>query len=120
MNKTVALLIERMEANPEEFYSSSHKWNWLQHSQLDDILLDEDKLALAEAYRKVRLTEFHAKVMDTILNPQKTEYVFSSSGTISNGLREAMRLDSSGNLSVGVKAAQSTWSYEQARKRTSI
>lgn len=82
MNKTIELLLERMESHPEEFYVRSRRWNWVTSSEFMKLVDKEDREALDEAYRKVRLAEFHDRVLQTILDPEYMEGEFAYAGTL--------------------------------------
>ena len=97
----VRTLIARMETNPEEFFRGVMKWHFMYESSFRDALTKAEKDALEKALVKVRRHEFDATVMEELTRDKEDfkqdsgSYTFNSSGQV-------MRLDSSGNLGIGV------------------
>ena len=75
MNDGVALLLERMKTNPEEFVpnNGSSKWGSL-IAAYKDFLEPEDKQALHEGINKLLQQAFTEKVMQELIDPDD-EYV---------------------------------------------
>jgi hypothetical protein len=70
MNDGVAMLIERMKTNPEEFVSEhgSSKWGSLIASY-KEFLEPEDQQALTEGMKVVLQQRFTQKVMEELVDP---------------------------------------------------
>lgn len=67
MHDVVKLLLKRMESHPEEFAAGSNRWGWLVHDAIEHGS-DEERTALKEGLRPIRLQEIHEHVMDELLN----------------------------------------------------
>ena len=72
MNDGVALLLERMKTNPEEFVSehSSSKWGSLIVAYKEH-LDPEDRQAITEGMKIVLQQRFTERVMEELINPNK-------------------------------------------------
>jgi hypothetical protein len=80
MNDGVALLLERMKTNPEEFVpnNGSSKWGSL-IAAYKDFLEPEDRQVLSTGVNKLLQQAFTEKVMQELIEPKE--------GTLKEGLR---------------------------------
>ena len=111
--KGLEIVIARMQSNPEEFYDGATKWAWIGHREMQKALTGEEHEKLNAAIIEVRRHEFTHRAMQTLLPPEEKGYTVTAGGpfvhtTSSNlvfnhsGSTEAMRLDASGNLGIGL------------------
>lgn len=77
MNAGVALLLERMKTNPEEFYveninrmNSGNKWDWV-WQMYGDYLSKEDQEAYINGLKEINQQRFAEIVMEGIVSPNK-------------------------------------------------
>ena len=72
MNAGVAMLLERMKTNPEEFVpnNGSSKWGSL-IAAYKEFLEPEDRQALYEGVNKLLQQAFTEKVMEELVNPKE-------------------------------------------------
>ena len=70
MNDGVALLLERMKTNPEEFFDFGSKWAGV-ISEHKDFLEAEDRQALTDGLNKLMQQRFTEKVMKELLAPEE-------------------------------------------------
>jgi hypothetical protein len=89
MNDGVAMLLERMKTNPEEFVpnNGSSKWGSL-IAAYKDFLEPEDRQALTEGMNKLLQQAFTEKVMQELIDPAEESNV-SKLGKIMKKQREA-------------------------------
>jgi len=73
MNAGVALLLERMKTNPEEFLTQE-KWSHLIQSH-KMFLSDEDRNALENALNGLMQQRFTEKVLEELVDPKKSNWV---------------------------------------------
>ena len=66
IHPAVELLIKRMKSNPEEFMGNA--WNWTL-TYAEHFTEEENNLIKAET-RKLRMEQFHAKIMKQLLDPE--------------------------------------------------
>jgi hypothetical protein len=86
----VEILLERMKTNPEEFIEGGYsKWSKVMNDGWD-IFTEEERTALKDAHNNAKREHFNGEVMRVLAG-----HVDSIT------YQEVMRLDSSGNLSVG-------------------
>jgi len=71
MNDGVALLLERMKTNPEEFFDFGSKWAGV-ISEHKDFLEAEDRQALTDGLNKLMQQRFTEKVMEELVDPKKS------------------------------------------------
>ncbi len=74
MNDGVAMLLERMKTNPEEFWTdngSSNKWSHLIHAYITH-LSTEDREALNGGIDKIMQQRFTEQVMEELIDPKKS------------------------------------------------
>ena len=70
MNDGVAMLLERMKTNPEEFdVGYSTKWNQLINAY-KELLEPEDQQTLTEGLKKLMQQRFTEKVMEELIDPK--------------------------------------------------
>jgi hypothetical protein len=88
MNDGVAILLERIKTNPEEFkettanpFSYTNKWLGL-FSEYKDNLPEEDRKAFKEAFDAMKQEEFTAKVMEELLDPKSEQLSLDLKGDI--------------------------------------
>lgn len=94
MNSGVALLLERMKTNPEEFNGEVNKWgNLLQYYKA--YLDPEDANALNEGINKLLQQKFTEKVLEELVDPKKSKW-------------ETIGMVTSNTHLAGVTLAQST------------
>lgn len=76
MNDGVAMLLERMKTNPEEFISDAgfaySKWASLIGAYKEH-LEEEDRTALTDALCKLHQQRFTEKVMEELIDPKKSD-----------------------------------------------
>ena len=79
-------------------------------------LTDEEKAALADAYRQAKRERFDANIIYTLNSPKEDEVEKYRAitgqyqhqlATAMNATREAMRIDASGHIGIGTNAASS-------------
>jgi hypothetical protein len=102
----VRALVGRMESNPEEFFDDAHKWRFMFGDKFREVMTEPEKGALHEGLKQVRRKEFDQKVMRELLKDEVEEQIKGGYYT------QAMRLDASGNLGLGVT---STGGFGQAQ-----
>lgn len=66
-HEVVKLLLARMKSHPEEFASGASRWGWMVNDVMDHCS-DEERTALKEGLRPIRLQEIHEHVMDELCN----------------------------------------------------
>ena len=74
MNDGVAMLLERMKTNPEEFWTDngfSDKWSHLIHAYITH-LSTEDREALNGGIDKIMQQRFTEQVMEELIDPKKS------------------------------------------------
>jgi hypothetical protein len=71
MNDGVALLLERMKTNPDEFIDGG-KWAHIMNKH-EDFLDVEDRQALTNGLNKLMQQHFTQEVMEELVDPQKTK-----------------------------------------------
>ena len=71
MNDGVALLLERMKTNPEEFFDFGSKWAGV-ISEHKDFLEAEDRQALTDGLNKLMQQRFTEKVLEELVDPKKS------------------------------------------------
>ena len=70
MNDGVAMLLERMKTNPEEFdVGYSTKWNQLINAY-KELLEPEDQQTLTEGLKKLMQHRFTERVMEELIDPK--------------------------------------------------
>jgi hypothetical protein len=74
MNKStgVAILLDRMKTNPEEFYGDGFKWGFVFSGHFEKALTDDEKEALKEAHKIVKRKEFDEAVMRRLVEEPTT------------------------------------------------
>jgi hypothetical protein len=73
MNDGVALLLERMKTNPEEFYSNvTGKWAHIINTY-KPYLNDEDTKALEEELATLMQQRFTEEIMEELVEPKKSD-----------------------------------------------
>ena len=70
MNDGVALLLERMKTNPEEFIDGG-KWAHIMNKH-EDFLDAEDRQALTNGLNKLMQQRFTEKVLEELVDPKKS------------------------------------------------
>ena len=70
MNDGVALLLERMKTNPEEFIDGG-KWAHIMNKH-EDFLDAEDRQALTSGLNKLMQQQFTEKVLEELVDPKKS------------------------------------------------
>ena len=66
----VRALVARMESNPQEFYGTADKWQFMFDAKYREVLTEPEKGAMHEALKEVRRKEFDEKVMRGILKDE--------------------------------------------------
>ena len=72
MNDGVALLLERMKTNPEEFFDFGSKWAGV-IGEHKDFLEAEDRQALTDGLNKLMQQRFTEKVLEELVDPKKSK-----------------------------------------------
>ena len=94
MNDGVALLLERMKTNPEEFVHEGgvHRTKWGQLIDGYKERLDpEDAKALTDGYNALLQQQFTEKVMEELVDPKKLNpYLVQESATLSGGTTQGL------------------------------
>lgn len=70
LHPVVELLLARMNSHPEEFANGASRWGWM----INDIMdhgTDEERAALKEGLRPIRLQEVHEVVLDELCNGEE-------------------------------------------------
>lgn len=91
----VEALVSRMQSHPAEFYGEAPKWRFIFKANFREVLTEPEKGAIHAALMEVRRKEFDDEVMRTLLTVEEDDLSPVQ-------FREAMRLDSSGNLGIGI------------------
>lgn len=73
LSNGVAVLLGRMESNPEEFYGESPKWRFIFSEKFRDVLTEAEKGMIHGAMKQLRRTEFDATVVGTIMKISEEE-----------------------------------------------
>jgi hypothetical protein len=116
MNNGVALLLERMKTNPEEFIAppntGASKWGHLIESYMDS-LEPEDQVAIKEGYKKIRQQHFTEKVLEELVDPKKSSLEdvieqYRTKGITSVGQTLASSLATSKAMSMGATLTVAT------------
>ena len=71
MNDGVAMLLERMKTNPEEFFDFGSKWAGV-IGEHKDFLEAEDRQALTDGLNKLMQQRFTEKVMEELIDPKSS------------------------------------------------
>ena len=71
MNDGVAMLLERMKTNPEEFFDFGSKWAGV-IGEHKDFLEAEDRQALTDGLNKLMQQRFTEKVMEQLIDPKSS------------------------------------------------
>ena len=103
----VRTLVARMESNPEEFFGEATKWRFMFAANFRDVLTEPEKGALHEALKEVRRKEFDTLVVKEILK-EEMEDTLAMRAQGAYTYNERMRLDSSGNLGIGLSPSALT------------
>lgn len=125
MTPGLKILIERMREHPEDFNFSPYgrdtirgrgaRWDDLisiaNGLAENDCLSDEEVAAWIEAKKRLMVDTFNAKVLDAVnyVPPEPEPYADIGSqyqGNLARSMaqtKEAMRIDSSGNLGIGIQ-----------------
>ena len=94
MNDGVAMLLERMKTNPEEFVHEGgvHRTKWGQLIDGYKERLDpEDAKALTDGYNALLQQQFTEKVMEELVDPKKLNpYLVQESATLSGGTTQGL------------------------------
>jgi hypothetical protein len=67
VHPVVTLLIKRIESHPEEFGRNSDRWDWIAE-RVQTHGSAEERAAIKEALRPIRLQELHEEMMDELCN----------------------------------------------------
>ncbi len=73
MNKGVAIILERMESHPEEFYGEEKKWAFVYKEYFRDVMTETERGMLFEKLKQLRRNEFEARVIQTLLIKEEEE-----------------------------------------------
>jgi hypothetical protein len=73
MNDGVALLLERMKTNPEEFFDFGSKWASV-IGEHKDFLEAEDRQALTDGLNKLMQQRFTEKVLEELVDSKKSKW----------------------------------------------
>jgi hypothetical protein len=64
-----------MESNPNEFYGTADKWQFMFDAKYREVLTEPEKGAMHEALKEVRRKEFDEKVMRELLRDSMEEQI---------------------------------------------
>ena len=70
LHDVVELLLARMKSHPEEFAAGSSRWGWMVEEVLQHCS-NEERDAIKEGLRPIRLKEVHERVMDELCNGEE-------------------------------------------------
>jgi hypothetical protein len=70
LHDVVELLLARMKSHPEEFAAGSSRWGWMVEEVLQHCS-NEERDAIKEGLRPIRLKEVHEHVMDELCNGEE-------------------------------------------------
>ena len=108
MNDGVALLLERMKTNPEEFFDFGSKWAGV-IGEHKDFLEAEDRQALTDGLNKLMQQRFTEKVMTELLAPEddslgKPWYATRAKGTPLAGTTQGLYANGIGGNATLIEA----------------
>jgi len=88
MNDGVAMLLERMKTNPEEFFDFGSKWAGV-IGEHKDFLEAEDRQALTDGLNKLMQQRFTEKVMEELIDPTEETNVKKLGNMFTQNRRKA-------------------------------
>ena len=97
------IILQRMKDCPEEFRDDGHLGKWEKALMgYKDILPQEDIEAIDEAYKQMNIDRFNEVVLKTLAGETEVQE------TITYKTSERYRIDSSGNLGLGIGSTQNS------------
>ena len=126
----VRALVARMESNPQEFYGTADKWQFMFDAKYREVLTEPEKGAMHEALKEVRRKEFDEKVMRGILkdemenqikegyytSPQIGSGGFGQAQVKAEGLQVGYNLMESNAISNSLQIGKQTLSEEDIKR----
>jgi hypothetical protein len=88
MNDGVALLLERMKTNPEEFFDFGSKWAGV-IGEHKDFLEAEDRQALTDGLNKLMQQRFTEKVLEELVDPTEESNIKKLGNMFTQNRRKA-------------------------------
>ena len=73
LNSGVQIILNRMKTNPEEFFDSGGRWQWIFKDTLREVMTEIEKAAIFEGLKHVRRMEITAKAASTVLRNEEIE-----------------------------------------------
>jgi 2-hydroxy-3-keto-5-methylthiopentenyl-1-phosphate phosphatase len=67
MNDGIAIVLQRMETHPEEFFGTVDKWKFIFKDYFRDSMTETEKGLMFDKMKRLRRAEFTSLVMQTIL-----------------------------------------------------
>lgn len=80
MNSGVDIVLSRMETHPEEFYGECDKWKFIYKEYFRDAMTETEKGKIFDRIKQIRMEEFTAKVLSTLVPPEEEKEDDSYSG----------------------------------------
>ena len=105
MNPTIEILLKRMESNPDEF-TKDNRWSYIV-GDFENYLSEEDKKAYFNGLSKLRLNQFHSRVMEELLDPK------SESGEIQSYLKQHTATQQAGQTHAQLTAMKKAYQTQQ-------
>lgn len=78
MNSGVDIVLSRMETHPEEFYGECDKWKFIYKEYFRDAMTETEKGKIFDRIKQIRMEEFTAKVLSTLVPPEEEKEEFHS------------------------------------------
>ena len=67
MNDGIAIVLQRMETHPEEFFGMEEKWKFIFKDYFRDSMTETEKGLMFDKMKKLRRAEFTTLVMKTMV-----------------------------------------------------
>lgn len=78
MNSGIDIVLSRMETHPEEFYGECDKWKFIYKEYFRDAMTETEKGKIFDRIKQIRMEEFTAKVLSTLVPPEEEKEEFHS------------------------------------------
>ena len=73
MNDGIAIVLQRMETHPEEFFGTEDKWKFIFKDYFRDSMTETEKGLMFDKMKKLRRAEFTTLVMKTMVEEPDAE-----------------------------------------------